>query len=449
MRFKKPIYFIFTALFLSGCSNPITESSRERGRLNSDHYYDVIFGYELNADRSGYVLKNVHTNCYYGTVTVPEFYQGLPVVEIGTEAFRNCDHLSEIKLPNSIKSIGEYSFAYCASLTSFVIPNNVTFIGNGAFSDCSNLKSLTLGSGVQTIEHYNFVYHCKRLVNINVKEDNPYFYSEEGLLYTYEDNALYATSPGLPGDLAIKQGTKRIRIGAFYALDSITSVTIPSSVETIDVDAFMGFSSLKSISVAAANQYFASVDGVLYNKAVSELIAFPCGKRASTFTVPNTVKKIGRYSFAFATGISEVILPEGLEYISDGVFNHTSYLRKINIPKSLLDIGDYVFCSLFNLEFLNLSSNITVIKPHLFIDCHALTSLVLPKSLQLIHKAAFQDCYYLSDIYYEGTKEEYDSITMQSMNEYFDRATINYYSETEPSETGNYWHYVDNEPVNW
>ena len=61
------------------------------------------------------------------------------VISIGDHAFRDCNGLISIKIPNSVSSIGKGAFSHCQSLTSINIPEGVTSIGNYAFSGCSNL----------------------------------------------------------------------------------------------------------------------------------------------------------------------------------------------------------------------------------------------------------------------------------------------------------------------
>jgi hypothetical protein len=62
------------------------------------------------------------------------------VTSIGADAFDQCAKLTNVNIPNSVKTIGTYAFRYCSGLTGITIPAGVTSIGNYAFSDCTNLK---------------------------------------------------------------------------------------------------------------------------------------------------------------------------------------------------------------------------------------------------------------------------------------------------------------------
>ena len=251
-------------------------------------------------------------------------------------------------------------------------------------------------------------------------------------------------------NLIIKEGTKRIKKGAFYALDLVRSVTIPASVEIIDDETFHGFLPLRTINVVSSNQYFTSIDGVLYDKEVTNLICYPASRRASSFIVPDSLKNVGKYSFGYCKGLEELTLPEGLENIGEGAFRYAEYLKTINIPSTLVRIEDYAFYNCDSLRFISLSSKLTVIRPNLFGGCSALTSIILPKTLLTIRAEAFKDCWNLRDVYFEGTEEEFDSIAIDKpLTDYFGEATKYFYSETNPSTTGNYWRYRNGEPAKW
>ena len=78
-----------------------------------------------------------------GTVVIPATYDNLPVTVIMGEGFMFIDGITDITIPNSVRSIGDRAFRDCTKLTSVIIPKSVFRIGDGAFRDCSNLTSVT------------------------------------------------------------------------------------------------------------------------------------------------------------------------------------------------------------------------------------------------------------------------------------------------------------------
>ena len=87
------------------------------------------------------------------------------VTSIGYHAFGACHGLTSVSLPNSATSIEDFAFSGCSSLTSVIIPNSVTFIHQFAFNGCTSLTSITLGKAVNEIEYAAF-QNCPKLTDV-------------------------------------------------------------------------------------------------------------------------------------------------------------------------------------------------------------------------------------------------------------------------------------------
>lgn len=83
---------------------------------------------------------------------IPEEINGKKVKVIKKGAFKNCDRLTKIEIPNSVTSIGEGAFYDCSSLTEIAIPSSVARIGSCAFVNCNSLKEITIPSSVTNID---------------------------------------------------------------------------------------------------------------------------------------------------------------------------------------------------------------------------------------------------------------------------------------------------------
>jgi hypothetical protein len=94
--------------------------------------------------------------------------------------------------------------------------------------------------------------------------------------------------------------------------------------------------------------------------------------------------------------------------------------------------------------------SVTSIGSSAFRGCSSLTSIVIPNSVKTIDQRAFYDCSNLTIVYYDGTAEDWESVSIKSDNTALTDATRYYYSETQPTTTGNYWHYDENGvPTKW
>ena len=96
-----------------------------------------------------------------------------------------------------------------------------------------------------------------------------------------------------------------------------------------------------------------------------------------------------------------------------------------------------------------IGDSVTSIGSGAFEDCFSLTSIVIKNSIMYIDYYAFWNCDSITEVYYNGTSEEWYDLCWYSQSSPFSYDTLYYYSETEPTEEGNFWHWVDGEVVVW
>ena len=89
------------------------------------------------------------------------------------------------------------------------------------------------------------------------------------------------------------------------------------------------------------------------------------------------------------------------------------------------------------------------IENNAFYDCTALTSVTIPDSVTSIGDIAFYGCTALKTVYYKGTAADWVKISIGNNNSYITNTKRYYYSESKPTGSGNYWHYVDGKPTVW
>ena len=152
----------------------------------------------------------------------------------------------------------------------------------------------------------------------------------------------------IPAKIAGKTVTS-IRYSAFYSCDSLTSVSIPDSVEQIGTNPFAFCSKLKTISVSPEHLYFATIDGVLFRKADKALISYPAGISSSTYTIPQGITAIGDGAFSSCSSLTSVSIPDSVTSIGDCAFGSCTSLTSVSIPDSVTSIGDYAFDNCPNL----------------------------------------------------------------------------------------------------
>ena len=116
-------------------------------------------------DDGTYSITAKDVNYMPSEVVIPSTYNGKAVTSIGYSAFRNCNSLTSVVIPNSVTSIDSAAFYDCHSLVNVAIPNSVTYIGDYAFMECTSLTSVAIPSSVMKIGYMAFTY-CSNLTII-------------------------------------------------------------------------------------------------------------------------------------------------------------------------------------------------------------------------------------------------------------------------------------------
>ena len=222
---------------------------------------------------------------------------------------------------------------------------------------------------------------------------------------------------------------KSIGYCAFENCASITEITIPSSVTSMGNTAFIGCSSLAKV-IYRSNAF--PDKGTLFKGSSIKTVVFD-GTR-----VPDKA--------CYACGnLTEIILGENISSLGSYCFFECTGLTSVKLPKALTYTGFYSFYS-SGLTSIDLHEGITSVD-NSFRDCQ-LSYVVLPVSLSLIEGQAFYLCPSTMKTYYRGNKAQWEQVSISKDSSAVSNHVF-FYSKNEPSGAGNYWHYVNDVPVEW
>lgn len=295
----------------------------------------------------------------------------------------------------NVTSIPNRAFSDCEEITSIVVPSSVTAIGNGAFYGCSSLQSISLpfvGDKPHTttdIYQYPLGYIFGD-IKFNGGSETTQFY------YGNYSNAVVSRKYYIPTTLKEINitGSSYIPYGAFYNCSELISVTIPNSVTKIGDQVFRGCTKLIGINVESTNTKYTSVDGVLFNKKMTTIICYPNGKTETTFTIPNSVTKIGNYAFNACNNLTSITISNSVTSIDEGAFECCISLESVTIPNNVTSIGYAAFYGCSNLIYITIPISVKYIDGYAFSQCNKATLYFEYKGSTIEWSSAWNTYYY-------------------------------------------------------
>ena len=272
---------------------------------------------------------------------------------IGASAFLGITGITSITITSSVTSIGASAFQGMTGLTSITIPSSVTFIGANAFLSSGITSAIfqesTLLDGLGVIPGTGKTLYGKSGIAVSWITK---VYSGNGSLTATMTNygvTLYGATK------ARFVGYSGIAYASFWYISTLTSVTISSSITTIAYAAFGGCP-LTEIIVDPANNYYTSINNVLFNKDQTLLNLYPTGSTATTYTIPSTVIRIEDSALYFARNLKSINLNNIITSIGQSAFMGT-VLTSLTIPASVTSIGTNILTEVGTIQTYTVDAN--------------------------------------------------------------------------------------------
>lgn len=327
---------------------------------------------------------------------------------------------------------------------SITIPDGINMIGAFAFYNCNGLTRIEIPASIADIDSCP-IYNCSNLTDIVVDENNTTYASDDGMLYTKEMAQLLCCPAMKSGSIELPETVTTIHNMAFNSCNNLTHITIGKNVTSLgrvgSDNRYFGFvecRNLESITVVNSNQTYSSVDGLLYNKDMSQLICCPPGKKNSV-SIPDGVTIINNYSFYNCAYLKKIVIPKSVERINPGedsygdVFRNCKNLSEIivnddnekyssvdgimylkgdylcvcpegkegsiTIPEGTHSINYDAFKNCDKLSSIQFPESLDIIESNAFAGCTNIKNLELPECINSIHSGTFQNCTQLGSIY--------------------------------------------------
>lgn len=389
-------------------------------------------------------VTSVGANCFFNSVKLTYVGISSSVSSIGEGAFRYCPILTEFSvdgnneyfysdsagalidkynkkflyfpamsyvfeysIPDDVSEIGSYAFEETAYLEKLIIPDSVESISSSAFS-FYNVEEIEIGSGVSYIGDNAF--SCNTLVSINVKEENPWFISVDGILFDKELTRLYKYPENREIKSVVFPDTLTLIADYAFSGSDVENVVLPASVEKIGDYAFYYCDSLKTLSILNNNIEIQDNSSVISSTAV--IYAY------ENSSAHNYAKKFGKSFVAF---------------YDDADFTYDGGIVTVSGTKALAKPGDplvYPWNHLAEATEVLIIENIPSVSSGCFVNLYGLTTIVFKGTDIRLSSSAFSGCYSLSTVVGFGDSHFSEQAFADSPDDvqYFSQA-----SKTKPS----------------
>ncbi len=309
---------------------------------------------------------------------------------IETSAFRECSELTGINFTKANIKINTNAFYKCQMLSNVIFNESAVldFVGNYPFRECPMWKEVTIPKTLDPIPSYVFGNSSLETINISdgIKTIGEYAFESSEIKYinipasvTDIQEGAFARCKNL-SHVNLPYRITTISEKCFYKCDNITSITLPESVTKIEDFAFGSCTKLYNIHLPSKLE---TICKYAFENCGSEE-----GYLLYDISLPSSLCKIGSAAFS-GSGLCRITIPASVNVVSSDAFSYCEHLQYVKFESG---------------------SGIDTISVGLFEKCPKLKAVEIPESVTSIGACAFEYCNNFSDVFYKGTKSQWNNI---------------------------------------
>ena len=266
----------------------------------------------------------IRDGCFSGCISLSSVDLPKSLTEIGGSAFRNCQSLVYIKVPERVKVIRDNCFSGCKSLSGVDLPKSLTELGTRAFEGCSSLSSITVPDGVKSfkVDYWGGQFKdCASLEKVDLPTK----------MHSIGDNTFQGC--GKLESIVIPKGVSKINGGVFAGCD-VVSIHLSETVQEFDPRN----NDAEEISVSPNNEVLTIENDCLVDKRKRELLFI--SDKATCFPEGLKSIRVSKDRLPTLLDVDELTVPDGVTHIECLPFALMNKLKKLNLPLSLKSCGE-------------------------------------------------------------------------------------------------------------
>lgn len=359
---------------------------------------------------------------------------------LGDEAFAYCNALEEVNFSERLEVIGNKAFYSCERLPEISFPNSLAEIGDEAFFSNTRLSEVTFGTGLEYLGVSAFE-DCQKIVEIVIPDGaetiicDKAFYNCRGMRTLDIGDSVKQIGVEAFNDClnltfaTIGDGVIRIGDKAFESARSLVSLTLGSSVGFIGRAAF--YNCYKLVDVYNRSNYelvgVSAEDGRLGYHVLNEYKQENGSKISITddgcilYTDGDSVRLMGHTT----TKSIDLVVPDEVTEIHMMAFYNNTYISSVTAGENMKKIGEQAFHFAYNLRMATFMG-VETFDNQALSTCNKLVKITLGSALKEVKENAFSGCKVLARLDYFGTSADWSKISFASGNEYLTKLTVNY-----------------------